>query len=39
MSSLMEFGGLMRKSKFEALTLFRDVNHERVDSMLVTAAD
>jgi hypothetical protein len=34
----MGFGSLLGQSKFEGLTLFRDVNQERVDTVLVTVA-
>jgi len=34
----MEFLSLLVQSKFEGLTLFRNVNHEEVDTVLVTVA-
>ena len=37
----VKFNGVLKllgQSKFEGLTLFRDVNQERVDTVLVTAA-
>jgi hypothetical protein len=37
-SSLMRFWILLGLSKFKVLTLFRNVNHEGVDTMLVTVA-
>jgi len=36
-SILMKFCSLLGQSKFEILTLFRNVNHERVYTVLVTA--
>ena len=36
MSSLMGVLKLLGQSQFEGLTLFRDVNQERVDTVLVT---
>jgi len=38
MSSLMGFLSLLGQSKFEGLTLFGNVYHEGVDTMLVTVA-
>jgi len=38
MSVIMKFWSLLGQSKFEVLTLFRNVNHERAYTMLVTAA-
>jgi hypothetical protein len=37
-SSLVGFWSLLGQSKFESLTVFQDVNHEGVDTTLVTAA-
>ena len=37
-ANLMGFLSLQGQSKFEGLTLFRDVNQERVDAVLVTVA-
>jgi hypothetical protein len=37
-SSLMGFLSLLGQSKFEGLTLFRNVNHEGVDIVLATVA-
>jgi len=34
----MEFGSVLGQSKFEGLTLFRDVNHGSVDTELGTVA-
>jgi hypothetical protein len=36
-SSIMGFWNLLGQSKFENLTVFRDVNHDGVDTVLVTA--
>jgi len=36
MSKLMGFWSLLEQSKFEGLTLFGNVNHEGVDTVLVT---
>jgi len=38
MSNLMEFWSLLGQSKFEGLTIFGNVNHEGVDTALVTIA-
>jgi len=38
MSNLMGFWNLLGQSKFEGLTLFGNVNHEGVDTVLVTVA-
>jgi hypothetical protein len=35
---LKGFWSLLGQSKFESLTVFRDVNHEGVDTMLVMVA-
>jgi hypothetical protein len=37
-SSIMGFWSLLGQSKFESLTVFREVNHEGVDTALVTVA-
>jgi len=36
MPNLMGFGSLLGQSKFEGLTFFGNVNHEGVDTALVT---
>jgi len=38
MSGLMGFWSLLGHPKFEGLTVFQNVNHEGVDTVLVTVA-